>query len=355
MSKSPEILERFEKSPSKVRTAVKSSKALTPLQRKNKSFLSTSSISSINKSFITNSNIHIGYSVYTSGFRKRKPLSSHLESILKLNSLLLSINNIRSNSEQNVQLLSAINNTELLCKRYSSISSDVTHYIYNIEKENYSNEQFDEHYSDSCMDKTKCLEEMLMLQQKTMAINAKKQFVPKISCQVNMRSISRLKNEKMKIQLARAPKKKVITEEDRYYLPYMKSATNIKKTVHLVPQKSNKKVLNKSTSNENPRIDLLKTNFFAYGGKGIKMEQKKIRTGIKNKRSDTMIAKSNRPIMYSSGLSTNSSNNSQHISNIKRIEKLKELKKRLEQMKEDSSDNEEEENDNDEFYLNTDI
>ena len=62
MSKSPEILERFEKSPSKVRIAVKSSRALTPLQRKNKSFLSTSSISSINKSFITNSNIHIGYS-----------------------------------------------------------------------------------------------------------------------------------------------------------------------------------------------------------------------------------------------------------------------------------------------------
>ena len=350
MSKSPEILERFEKSPSKVRIAVKSSRALTPLQRKNKSFLSTSSISSINKSFITNSNIHIGYSVYTSGFRKRKPLSSHLESIIKLNSLLLSINSIRSNQEQNVQLLSAINNTELSCKRYSSINSDVTHYIYNIEKEHYSNAQFDEEYSDSCMDKTKCLEEMLMLQQKTMAVNAKKQFVPKISCQVNMRSISRLKNEKMKIQLARAPKKKVITEEDRYYLPYMKSATNIKKTVHQLSQKTNKKVLNKS--NDNPHIDLLKTNFFAYGGKGIKMEHKTTR--IKNKRSDTTItqAKTTLP-MYSSGLSTNSSNNSQHTSNIKRIEKLKELKKRLEQMKEDSSDNEEE--DDGEFYLNTDI
>ena len=74
MSKSPEILERFEKSPNKVKIPVKQAKCLTPLSSKNKSFLSSSSFSSINnKTFITNSNIPIGYNALT-GFRKHQSI-----------------------------------------------------------------------------------------------------------------------------------------------------------------------------------------------------------------------------------------------------------------------------------------
>lgn len=381
MSKSPEMLERFEKSPSKVRVPVKPAKCLTPLSSKNKSFLSSSSFSSINnKTFITNSNIPIGYNI-VSGFRKHQSISSQVNSIIELNSILLSYNNIVNNKDNNIRLISAINNTESSCETYSTINADVSYYMYNSNKKNSSNKIFDENYISSCQDNSKYLEEMITNEQKYMTTYTKKYYVPKISCQVNVRSISRLRNEKMKIQLSRTPKKKVIADGDQYYVPYIKSKSKSKaKMKTLVASyntaSKNKLTRNKTMTPEDIKKDLTKSDFFSYGFKGIKFNNTLSKSKEKQSKSiskkNNIIHRSNtenayyKPqtyhlntktpnnmYMYSSGVSTNSSSTSQHAANKKRIEKLKELKRRLENMKDDDEYTEEDLDDRQ--YFNTDI
>ena len=382
MSKSPEILERFEKSPNKVKIPVKQAKCLTPLSSKNKSFLSSSSFSSINnKTFITNSNIPIGYNALT-GFRKHQSISSQIDSIISINSLLLSFNSIVNKKDNNIRLISSINNTESLCDTYSTINGALSYYMYKSKKKIVPNKIFDENYNTSCQENSKYLEEMIINEQKYMTTYTKKYYVPKISCQVNVRSISRLRNEKMKIQLAKTPKKKVIADGDQYYVPYIKSKSKSKaqmKTLVTSYSTANKNKLTKNktiTKEEDKKKDLTKSDFFSYGFKGINFNNTLSKSKDKSiskkyntiHRSNTENAyyipqtyhhntkTPNNMYMYSSGMSTNSSSTSQHAANKKRIEKLKELKTRLENMKDDDEyDAEDLDSEEDKHYCNTEI
>ena len=385
MSKSPEILERFEKSPNKVKIPVKQAKCLTPLSSKNKSFLSSSSFSSINnKTFITNSNIPIGYNALT-GFRKHQSISSQIDSIISMNSILLSYNNIVNNKDNNIRLISSINNTESSCETYSTINNDISYYMYNSKKKSSPNKIFDENYNTSCKENSRYLEEMIINEQKYMTTFTKKYYVPKISCQVNVRSISRLRNEKMKIQLARTPKKKVIADGDQYYVPYIKSKSKSKaqmKTLVTSYSTANKNKLTKNKvipKEEDKKKDLIQSDFFSYGFKGINFnntlsKSKEKQSKSISKKYNTMHRSNtenvyfkpqtyhsntktpNNMYMYSSGMSTNSSSTSQHAANKKRIEKLKELKTRLENMKDDDEyDAEDLDSEYNKNYCNTEI
>lgn len=326
----------------------KQDKCLTPLTSKNKNFLSSSSLSSNNnKPFITNPNIQIDHNVI-SGFRKHQPMSSQVNSIIELNSNLISYNNIVNNNDQNIRMISVINNTESSCETYSKINADVSYCIYN------SNIIFDENYQTCCKENSQYLEKMINNEQKYMTSYTKKYYVPTIFCQA--RGINRLRNEKAQIQLARTPKKKVITDGDQYYIPYIVTKSKSKsKTKKLVTSYSKANKLTRNKPKEAPKNDFIQSDFFSYGFKGIKFTNT-----LSNEKQPKSIPKKNvihhsntenvfykplpyhhntkAPYVYSSGVSTNSSSTSQHAANKKRIEKLKELKKRLENMKDDDED-----------------
>lgn len=124
----------------------KQDRCLTSLTSKNKNFLSSSSLSSNNnKQFIPNPNIQIDHNVLL-GFRKHIPMSSQVNSIIELNSNLISYNNIVNYNAQNIKMISVINNTESSCETYSKINADVLYCIYN------SNTNFDENYKTCCKD-----------------------------------------------------------------------------------------------------------------------------------------------------------------------------------------------------------
>ena len=331
----------------------KRGKCQTPLTSKNRSFLSSSSFSSNNNK--PSSNKQIDYNAIQ-GFQKHQPISSQVNSIIELSSKLISYNNIVSNAH-NIRLISVINNTESSCEAYSQINADVSYCIYN---SNAKNQIFDDSYKTCSKDNSQSLEKMINNEQKYMTAYTKK--YPQISCQVNVKGISRLRNEKAKNQLARTPKQKVISNDDPYYIPYIVTKTKSKsKTKKLVSSHStvnkNKLTRNKPKEEKN---DFMQSDFFSYGFKGIKftttLSKEKQPKSIPKKnfihRSNTenvyykpntyhLNTKAhNNVYMYSSGVSTSSSSTSQHAANKKRIAKLKELKKRIENMKDDDDYNE---------------
>lgn len=394
MSKSPDILTRYEKKNSRVHVPVKPIRNLTPTTNKTKRMASLMSITSnSNKSFITNSQIHTGYYIYTSGFREHKSISSQMESIFNINTFLLSYYDIVNNNEQNINLLPSINNSENFCNNYSKINLDVSHYLYNINKNGYTNKEREQEYSDSCIENTKYLEQMIVYGDKYMNIYKKKFYVPKISCQIKVKTMSRLHQEKMAIQkLRNTPKNKVITEEDMYYLPYMKNKNNQKmKTLttsysskFTTYQTDRKKTKLSRTEFENNNIinppknpnQIIKSDFFTRGGKLSKEIKKPLTPSnrIYTQRSKTPKNTQYKPQNTTHQIYNNNTNNNNfipyyvnegsfnsqqiHRVNRKRIEKLKELKKRLEKMKNDSSEGEdydEEDNDfDDRIYFRTD-
>lgn len=392
MSKSPDILARYEKKSTRVHVPVKPFRNLTPTINKSKRMASLMSITSnSNKSFITNSQIHTGYYIYTSGFRDHKSISSQMETIFNINSFLLSYYDILNNNEQNINLLPSINNSENFSNKYSKISLDVSHYLYNINKNGYTNKEREQEYSDSCIENKKYLEQMLVYDDKYMNIYKKKFYVPKISCQIKVKTMSRLHQEKMAIQkLRNTPKNKVITEEDMYYLPYMKNKNNKKSKTLMTSysskfttyQTDRKKEKSSRTEFENKVINnpqskpnqIIKNDFFTGVGKTAKHPKKSLTpsnrtytqrsrtpksTQYKTQNTTRQVYKNNNNNLGTYYVNEGSFNSQQiHRVNRKRIEKLKELKQRLEKMKNESSEEEdynEEDNDfDDRIYFRTD-
>ena len=305
MSKKPKQLNNFEKSPDKVTVPVKQDKCLT-----------SSLSSNNNKPFITKSNVQIASNVI-SGFRKHIPMSSQVNSIIELNSNLVSYNNIVNYNAHNIKMISVINNTECSCETYSKISADVSYYIYN------SNIIFDENYKTCCKENSKYLEKMINNEQKYITSYTKNYYVPKIFCQA--RGINRLRNEKAKIQLARTPKKKVIADGDQYYIPYIVTKSKSKsKTKKLVASYSTANKLTRNKPKEVTKNNFIQSDFFSYGFKGIKFTNTLSKENQpKSITKKNVIHRSNtenvfyKPLpyhhntkapnnMYSSGVSTNS-------------------------------------------------
>lgn len=374
MSKSSDIISRYERSPQKVTMKV-TKRRLTPIvtngSRKS-SMLQGSFISTGNKSIVS-SQIKTSYEIHTYGLHHQKRLTSHMEGVVNLSSTLLTL---FTDWSFNLSLLGTVNSN---VSKYNTMTFDTMNIMNNLNNSYIENdEQPPDRKKASLSVIQKIASRLNNNNQSTLnnsAISASQ--VRRISCQINLSGfseeeiedetpkaqvndtsrnnkhsgvqnlnytfdlgnsihksktpkfkngkninlnapkLSRLQQEKLKMQkLKLTPKKKVITESDYYYSRY--SPNNCR---CLSPSKTpDKKKKTKKTTVNNSQ----------YSQYSQRTQYNMMRSRHKDKEIEY------NDYLKNSAIQLNNSSNKKNINphktkdKYKKLQKLKEFKERLE-------------------------